>query len=89
MEAVKDSRADARFSSEKARALNKVDLSRKGNVDESIADLVGYLNSLKDFFTTSSCSGRLCVVQEVCIHLHESVQILLPKLDDINPSLSI
>ena len=56
---------DVHFSSEKARVLGKVDLSRKGSVDEPIAELVSYINSLSDFYTTSSCSGRLAVVQEV------------------------
>ena len=55
------------FSSEKARVLSKVDLSRKGGVDEPVAELVSYINSLKDFYTTSSCSGRLVVLQEVSI----------------------
>ena len=57
--------SDVHFSSEKARVLSKVDLSRKGSVDEPIAELVSYVNSLSDFYTTSSCSGRLVVLQEV------------------------
>lgn len=58
-------KSDVHFSSEKARVLSKVDLSRKGSVDEPIAELVSYVNSLDDFYTTSSCSGRLVVMQEV------------------------
>ena len=57
-------RADHNFSSEKARVLSKVDLSRKGSVDEPVAELVGYINSLDQFYTTSSCSGRAAVLQE-------------------------
>ena len=57
--------ADSNFSSEKARVLGKVDLSRKGNVDEAVAELFCSINSLEDFYTTSSCSGRLVVLQEV------------------------
>ena len=64
-EGVKTHETGSDFTSEKARALSKVDLSKKGSVDEPIADLIGYLNSLEDFYTTSSCSGRLCVLQEV------------------------
>jgi tRNA wybutosine-synthesizing protein 3 len=56
---------DVHFSSEKIRVLGKVDLSRKGSVDEPISELVSYINSLSDFYTTSSCSGRLIIVQEV------------------------
>lgn len=58
-------KSDVHFSSEKARVLSKVDLSRKESVDEPIAELVSYVNSLDDFYTTSSCSGRLVVMQEV------------------------
>ena len=60
-------KSDSNFSSEKARVLGKVDLSRKGNVDEAVAELVCCINSLEDFYTTSSCSGRLVVLQEVNI----------------------
>ena len=42
--------ADSNFSSEKARVLGKVDLSRKGNVDEAVAELVCYINSLEVLF---------------------------------------
>ena len=56
---------DHGFSSEKARVLSKVDLSRKGSVDEPCSGLVSYINSLEQFYTTSSCSGRLAILQEV------------------------
>ncbi len=32
-----------------------------GSVDSPIVDFVEYLNSLADFYTTSSCSGRICI----------------------------
>ena len=64
--------SDAHFSTEKARVLGKVDLSRKGSVDEPITELVSYINSLRDFYTTSSCSGRLVVLQEVNTLVHAS-----------------
>lgn len=35
------------------------DKSPKGFLDEPIADLVNYINSLRDYVTTSSCSGRI------------------------------
>ena len=66
------------FGPEKTRALSKVDLSRKGSVDEPIADLVDYLNSLEDFYTTSSCSGRLCVLQEVGCTITNPYTFTLP-----------
>ncbi|KRY69605.1 tRNA wybutosine-synthesizing protein 3 -like protein [Trichinella pseudospiralis] len=53
------------FLAEKATFLKKVDFSRKGSVDEDIADIVNNINSHDDYFTTSSCSGRLVAFVEV------------------------
>lgn len=35
------------------------DKSKKGFIDEEIKDLVTLINSHKDYYTTSSCSGRI------------------------------
>ena len=42
-----------------------VDKSRKGNLDAPIADLVQLLNAADDYVTTSSCSGRICLFQQI------------------------
>lgn len=47
------------FGEEKETALRRADRSLKGEVDGQIASLVSFLNSCKDHFTTSSCSGRM------------------------------
>lgn len=47
----------------KAQFLSKTDLSRKGSLDEDIAELVHFLNGREQFFTTSSCSGRVVLLQ--------------------------
>jgi tRNA wybutosine-synthesizing protein 3 len=39
----------------------EIDKSPKGSIDEPILDLVNYLNSLKEYVTTSSCSGRVAI----------------------------
>ncbi|MGV8171547.1 MAG: tRNA wybutosine-synthesizing 3 family protein [Candidatus Woesearchaeota archaeon] len=44
--------------------LYKPDKSRKGDVDKPIISLIEYLNSLKDYYTTSSCSGRIYLLTE-------------------------
>uniref|UniRef100_T2MBD8 tRNA wybutosine-synthesizing protein 3 homolog n=1 Tax=Hydra vulgaris TaxID=6087 RepID=T2MBD8_HYDVU len=49
------------FDKQKKESLNGIDQSKKGSFDEPIEDLIIYLNSLSDFFTTSSCSGRTIV----------------------------
>tara|TARA_Y100000310_G_scaffold311740_1_gene358315 strand:+ start:418 stop:984 length:567 start_codon:yes stop_codon:yes gene_type:complete len=49
------------FNKEKKEFLEKEDKSRKGFVDKKIKKLVDKINSLDDFFTTSSCSGRVLI----------------------------
>ncbi|XP_078029003.1 tRNA wybutosine-synthesizing protein 3 homolog isoform X2 [Epinephelus lanceolatus] len=53
---------EKRFSQWKKQCLNKLDLSKKGSVDEDIAHVVSLLNSFEEFFTTSSCSGRIILI---------------------------
>lgn len=47
------------FEKEKKEFLDKKDKSKKGSVDEPIRGLIDTINSLEDFCTTSSCSGRI------------------------------
>ena len=49
------------FQKEKKEFLSKKDKSRKASIDGKIKNLVDKINSLDDFFTTSSCSGRILV----------------------------
>ena len=58
------SRADV-FDKQKKESLTGLDHSKKGTFDAPIHDLIVYINSLNDFFTTSSCSGRIIVFTEV------------------------
>ncbi len=39
--------------------LSSIDKSKKGSVDEFLIPLIQKINASKDFFTTSSCSGRI------------------------------
>ncbi len=55
------------FDIEKRKCLDKLykpDRSRKGDVDEPIIPLIEYLNSLANYYTTSSCSGRIMLLTE-------------------------
>ena len=54
------------FDEIKRNALKKSDLSRKGSVDEPIVELVIFINQLDNYFTTSSCSGRICIYEAGC-----------------------
>ncbi|KAB1268669.1 tRNA wybutosine-synthesizing protein 3-like protein [Camelus dromedarius] len=53
---------NAEFRRWKAQCLTKADLSRKGSVDEDVVGLVQLLNGREQFFTTSSCAGRIILL---------------------------
>lgn len=53
------------FSRWKKQCLKKLDLSKKGSVDEDISHVVSLINSRERFFTTSSCSGRIILIDRV------------------------
>ncbi len=51
------------FDIDKRNILSKKDKSKKGSVDEPILQLILFLNRLKDYYTTSSCSGRILIMR--------------------------
>ncbi|KAJ8274303.1 hypothetical protein COCON_G00089280 [Conger conger] len=53
------------FKQWKKQCLNKIDFSKKGSVDEDITNIVSVLNDSEKYFTTSSCSGRIIVIDGV------------------------
>ncbi|KAM9688601.1 tRNA wybutosine-synthesizing protein 3 homolog isoform 3-T3 [Trichechus inunguis] len=55
----------AEFRRSKAQFLGKADLSRKGSVDEDVVELVQLLNTRDQFFTTSSCAGRILLLDGI------------------------
>ncbi|KAM9322669.1 tRNA wybutosine-synthesizing protein 3 homolog [Pholidichthys leucotaenia] len=52
------------FSQWKKQRLNRLDQSKKRSVDRDIEEVVALLNSCEDFFTCSSCSGRIILIDE-------------------------
>ncbi|XP_043941733.1 tRNA wybutosine-synthesizing protein 3 homolog [Protopterus annectens] len=50
----------------KQQCLHKIDFSKKGSVDEDIVNIVNFINGADNFFTTSSCSGRIILVDGSC-----------------------
>ncbi len=50
------------FEKEKRGFLAKKDKSRKGSIDKEIKKLVDKINSLENYYTTSSCSGRILIL---------------------------
>lgn len=55
----------AEFRRWKAQCLSKADLSRKGGVDEDVVEFVQLLNEREQYFTTSSCAGRIILLDGV------------------------
>ena len=52
------------FDKYKQDVLGKKDKSSIGDTDEKIKDLCNKINSMKDYYTTSSCSGRITLVKD-------------------------
>ncbi|XP_029310171.1 tRNA wybutosine-synthesizing protein 3 homolog [Cottoperca gobio] len=53
---------EKRFSQWKKQCVSKLDQSKKGSVDEDITHVVSLLNGCEEYFTTSSCSGRIILI---------------------------
>ena len=51
------------FAKEKSDFLRKKDKSKKGYVDKDIKEIVDEINSKKDCYTTSSCAGRIVLLE--------------------------
>ena len=52
------------FEQRKKDILKKKDKSFKGSVDREIQPLVSLINSKRNFYTTSSCSGRIMLIDD-------------------------
>lgn len=52
-----------RFESQKKNCLIKKDKSKKKTIDKDIKKLVELINSMPDYYTTSSCSGRISLIE--------------------------
>ena len=52
------------FRKEKKEFLGKKDKSRKSSIDVLIKPVLDRINSMEDYYTTSSCSGRIILVEK-------------------------
>lgn len=52
------------FENRKKRQLSMKDNSSIGELDEKISRLCGKLNKMKEYYTTSSCSGRIVLIKQ-------------------------
>ena len=55
------------FKRQKKLCLSGIDNSRKGSIDEAIVNLVCFINGQSNYFTLSSCSGRIHLFEEVSV----------------------
>ncbi|MBI3035394.1 hypothetical protein HYY71_03655 [Candidatus Woesearchaeota archaeon] len=51
------------FAKEKSDFLRKKDKSKKGCIDRDIKEIVDIINSKKDYYATSSCAGRIVLLE--------------------------
>ena len=51
------------FQKEKSDFLSKNDKSKKGSIDNDIKETVDLINSKDDYYTTSSCAGRIVLLE--------------------------
>ncbi|MBW2981328.1 hypothetical protein KY343_00480 [Candidatus Woesearchaeota archaeon] len=50
------------FQNQKKTFLKKLDKSKKGEIDKPIKQLIKIINKSKNYYTTSSCSGRIVLL---------------------------
>lgn len=48
----------------KQQCLSRIDVSKKGSIDEPIRDLVDLFNASSNYYTTSTCSGRILLISK-------------------------
>ncbi len=53
-----------KFDMQREKAMKQLaDARKEGKADEDIAELVDLINADKDLYTTSSCAGRICILE--------------------------
>lgn len=50
------------FDNEKGQALCKIDKSKKKSIDAGVKEIVSAINKKENYYTTSSCSGRVILI---------------------------
>ena len=72
------------FDKQKTQTLESViDLSRKGTFDKLINEFLTKLNTHPDYFTLSSCSGRIVLMKAEKVKIRKVVNINPYYLSDI------
>jgi tRNA wybutosine-synthesizing protein 3 len=64
------------FTKEKKDFLNKKDKSKKGSIDKDIVGLIKLINSKENYCTTSSCGGRIVLLEKYSRKKNETYWLL-------------
>ncbi|RLE38802.1 hypothetical protein DRJ17_02945 [Candidatus Woesearchaeota archaeon] len=75
------------FDEEKRVFLAKKDKSKKGSIDSGILNLVSLINSQQDYYSTSSCSGRIVLIEREEAKEKDKAKWLFSSHDPVNKSL--
>lgn len=51
------------FDNKKKQVMLKLDKSKKGHIDEQIVSLIKNINEHPDYYSTSSCAGRIMLIR--------------------------
>lgn len=70
------------FESDKKTIMGKIDKSREGQIDKGIRNLVNKLNQSGNYYTTSSCSGRIVILARA--NKKQETDWLLKSHDKLN-----
>jgi tRNA wybutosine-synthesizing protein 3 len=74
------------FSNDKKQALAKIinhDKSKKGSIDKQISILINKINEHSDYYTTSSCAGRILIIKPSVLKKYDA-EWLLSSHDEVN-----
>jgi tRNA wybutosine-synthesizing protein 3 len=84
------------FDKRKQDVLSKLDKSHKNSWDEKIVGLCKKINSLDNYYTTSSCSGRVVLMieqdkkgKDLFVYVYHDKVSLKKLKEDINSALKI
>jgi tRNA wybutosine-synthesizing protein 3 len=69
------------FELEKKNSLEKIDKSRKGAIDQPIKKILDLVNKKPNYYTTSSCSGRIILLETAPKGKRHQAKWLLIKHD--------
>ena len=72
------------FELDKKNSLGKVDKSKKGGVDKDIKKLIKLINNSDNYYTSSSCSGRIVLIERDKSGRKELCKWLLVSHDKVN-----